>query len=43
MNGISVARIPRFIECEALPNGYNSETDLYSESPASNYNLNQVQ
>ncbi|MBQ9574304.1 MAG: hypothetical protein IJR27_03400 [Synergistaceae bacterium] len=39
MNGISVVKIPKFMEGDTLPDGYNSEVDPYSEPPVSKYNL----
>ena len=39
MNGISIVKIPKFMEGDTLPAGYNSALDPYSEPPASKYNL----
>ena len=39
MNGISVVRVPKFMEGDTLPEGYYSAPDPYSEPPASKYNL----
>lgn len=39
MSGISVVRIPKFMEGGTLPDGYNSAPDPYSEPPVSRYNL----
>ena len=39
MNGISVVKIPKFMEGDTLPDEYNSEVDPYSEPPVSKYNL----
>ena len=39
MNGISIVKIPKFMEGDMLPDGYNSEPDPYSEPPVSEYNL----
>ena len=39
MNGISVVKIPKFMEDDTLPEGYNSALDPYSEPPVSKYNL----
>ncbi len=39
MNGISVVKVPKFMENEPLPHGYNSVPNPYSEPPASKYNL----
>ena len=38
-NGINVVRIPKFMEGDTLPHGYNSAPDPYSEPPVSRYNL----
>lgn len=39
MNGISIVKIPKFMEGDTLPDGYNSTLDPYSEPPVSRYNL----
>ena len=39
MNGISVVKIPRFMECQPLPEGYNEAPNPYKNSPNSKYNL----
>ena len=39
MNGISVVRIPKFMEGDTLPDEYNSAPDPYSEPPVLRYNL----
>ncbi len=39
MNGISVVKIPKFMEGHTLPDGYNSVPNPYSEPPVSRYNL----
>lgn len=39
MNGISVVKIPKFMEGYTLPDSYNSAPDPYSELPVSRYNL----
>ena len=39
MNGTSVVRIPRFLEGEPLPSGYNDPPNPYADPPASKYNL----
>ena len=39
MSGISVVRIPRFLEGEPLPAGYYDSPDPYAEPPKSKYNL----
>ena len=39
MNGISVVKIPKFMEDDTLPEEYYSEPNPYSEPPVSKYNL----
>ena len=39
MNGISVVRIPRFMEDRPLPKGYSESPNPYAEPPVSQYNL----
>ena len=39
MSGISVVRIPKFLEGEPLPAGYNDPPNPYAEPPRSKYNL----
>ena len=39
MSGISVVRIPKFLEGEPLPEGYFEAPNPYMEPPRSRYNL----
>ena len=39
MSGISVVRIPRFMEGQPLPEGYNEAPNPYRNPPKSKYNL----
>ena len=39
MNGISVVKVPKFMEGDTLPEGYYSVPDPYSDPPDSKYNL----
>ena len=39
MSGISVVKIPRFMEDQPLPQGYNEAPDPYKNPPNSKYNL----
>lgn len=39
MSGTSVVRIPRFLEGEPLPVGYNDPPNPYADPPVSQYNL----
>ena len=39
MNGISVVKIPKFMEGDTFPEGYYSEPNPYSEPPVSKYNF----
>lgn len=39
MSGISVVRIPRFMEGQSLPEGYNEAPNPYKNPPNSKYNL----
>ena len=39
MSGISVVRIPRFMEGQPLPQGYNEVPNPYKNPPNSKYNL----
>ena len=39
MSGISVVKIPRFMEGQPLPQGYNEDLNPYKNPPISKYNL----
>lgn len=39
MSGISAVRIPRFMESQPLPEGYNEALNPYKNPPNSKYNL----
>lgn len=39
MSGISVVRVPKFLEGEPLPIGYNDPPNPYVDPPATKYNL----
>ncbi len=39
MSGISAVRIPRFMEGQPLPEGYNEALNPYKNPPNSKYNL----
>ena len=39
MSGISAVRIPRFMEDQPLPEGYNEALNPYKNPPNSKYNL----
>ena len=39
MSGISVVKIPRFMEGQPLPQGYNEAPNPYMNPPKSKYNL----
>lgn len=39
MNGTNVIRVPRFLENEILPVGYNDPPNPYHNPPRSRYNL----
>lgn len=39
MSGISVVKIPRFMEGQPLPQGYNEAPNPYKNPPISKYNL----
>ena len=39
MSGISMIRLPRFLEGEALPSGYYDTPDPYADPPKSKYNI----
>lgn len=39
MNGTNIVCIPKFMECELLPEGYNDTPNPYKLPPVSKYNL----